>query len=241
MIDRESLHELADGRLDPSAQAALMAELETNAALRAEYNSILSLKSALKRTCEPVECAELWKTCRGRLDELDRANRVQSFVTKNAWALCGVFAIAIVTAGTMNRISRGNIVGSGDVAQALSGLSPFTGAQSNSNDVLTRIARSGSLDVEQGTYRVTNSSEGVINGRMSLRLSLRDDAGNLELMVIQGASVPNIDAHSGLAFSKVQSLNSVAWSHGNDAYFLLGDRSDSELQQIANQFRGHPN
>ena len=103
MKDILQLHALADNQLDPNEAAQVQAALQKDPELMAEYHAVLSIKDCLQSKVSSVTCDETWRTCVGRLNEIDRTRRVEGFVGRYAWALCGVFFLFIVYGGISNR------------------------------------------------------------------------------------------------------------------------------------------
>ena len=77
MIDPLELHAYADGQLDKADRDRVARQLETDAASKAELDSIVALKQFVSAKCEAVECKEEWRKCVGRLNELDKSKRAE--------------------------------------------------------------------------------------------------------------------------------------------------------------------
>ncbi|MBI3721272.1 MAG: hypothetical protein HY248_01860, partial [Fimbriimonas ginsengisoli] len=103
MIDPLKIHALADAELSKEDAEALAHEIAKCRRSTLELETIQGLKLIVNKHCQPVACDDTWCKCRKRLDEIDRAQRVEGFVGRYAWGLCGTFLLAIVVGGLATR------------------------------------------------------------------------------------------------------------------------------------------
>lgn len=235
------LHAYADNQLTAEERNRVKSEIEANPAAKAELAAIVSLKGMVAERCEVQTCEVTWKRCVGRLDEIDKARKVESFVGRYSWALCGLVALAIVGGGVFNRGS--SAVASGDVARyasllqsspaSTSGLSPQTQA--------FREAIEAGLTRQQSEDRPTilSATEVVRDGRTMMMLRLADPQGSLTLMSLPGAKlgegmepIPGTRFHAGM----MGAVNCVAWETSGSLRVVAGNRPYAELVKVADKY-----
>ena len=119
----EDLHSLADGELSPAESQDVIRELNSDAGLTAEYQRVLRLKQFVLQHAEVLQNEDAWRVSVARLTEIDRTRRVDSFVTRNAWGLCGVIFASLVVGGMLQRNSASNVSGN-EVARMMSSFTP---------------------------------------------------------------------------------------------------------------------
>src|SRR5688572_18589792 len=123
MSDWLEIHALADDQLSDEERARANARLEGCEKSRAELAAIHAVKDVLGTRRDAVTCEETWQRCQRRLDELDKTARIEGFVGRYAWALCGAFLALIIGVGMLNR-SSGSLAAD-DVPRIAAGLTPF--------------------------------------------------------------------------------------------------------------------
>jgi hypothetical protein len=237
MIDPLELHAYADGQLNQADEARVSQMLKQDAASRAEFESIVSLKKALQARCKPVECASEWKACLGRLDELDKSRRTESFVGRYAWGLCGAFFLFILAGGLFNRMRPAGEMQPADVARAAATLSPAAGPRSQEPrevaQYLDNLVGEASRTIAPERLRIVDGATGEVNGHRVAKLGLRDGEGELALIVINGQldlSKLEDAPDPRLKEGKFLGTNSVAWvDQTGNTLILAGDRSYEEL------------
>lgn len=239
MIEKSDLHALADGELSVEEKARLSAKLEANPRAQAEYQQIISLKSALRASAKMPECDELWKACQGRLDELEKTKRVETFVGKYAWGICGVFFMAIAIGGVMNRsASRG--VQPNDVAGYMAGISlstpPKTQNQAELNPALKQIV--GEAFTERpATMVVTAIGSNNEPGQRTEFARLSDAFGSVAVVALidvkQVEGLWDYEENSNFKCAKIDGANAMFWTR-NDGIIcmVIGQRSYEELHEI---------
>jgi hypothetical protein len=125
MIDRTELHALADNELPPERSAELKSQLDRDPASLAELEAIHATKRCLRSCANDVDASTLWVECRDRLDEVDRTKRIESFVGRYAWGICGLFFVAIALGGFFNR-SLPRSADSNQVAGYVANMAPIS-------------------------------------------------------------------------------------------------------------------
>jgi anti-sigma factor RsiW len=239
--ERLQIHALADGELSGEEKVAAEKHLADCPSCRAEYEAICAVKGVLKDRLEPVDASSAWSQCSKRLDEIDRSKRVETFVTRHAWSLCSVFLVIILSAAMLNRTLGHNSVRAGDLAQMAAGMAPLTGPSSQNPAEIRRWVSDEVGDVPMNLQprkaQVIEAAATSLNGHKMLRLTLRDDVGVFALMIVSNAvSVDGFDPmDSGHRYDvgKIGNANCVAWTDGNCALVVVGDRSIRNLCLIA--------
>lgn len=239
MTDPSRLHALADGQIEASERAEVERELQQDPSAAAEYRSILLMKQVMRTKLSAPESETVWKACVGRLDEIDRTKRAESFVTRYAWALCGVFLLAILFGGLSSRMN-GDRVQTGDVARYVSSLVPVPGVGAVRNDVAQDMLREAMgrtpETVRLQGIQVTGVAEATVEGRRVFSLRVQDAQGPMALVVIPGVSyVEGTEAvgTEGFFRGQIDRMNCVAWSDRGAAMLLIADRPQESLQQVA--------
>jgi anti-sigma factor RsiW len=241
MMDLMRLHALADGEVTPAERAEIEAQLATCERSSQEYQAIVKFKRSLSGRSVDADTTELWKHCVRRLDDMDRAKTAESFVTRYAWALCSVFFLVILAGGILNR-SNPDTVRTGDVARYVASLVPVpnlaptspNSARAFVEDAVGEPAVQLSLD----RVVVTGAAQANIEGRRVVSLRLRDEMGDVALVVIPNAKhVEGTERKSdgGFAEGQIEGMNCVLWNDCGAMMMLVADRSTGELQLLASR------
>ena len=244
MIDRNDLHACADGELTPDRQAELLSAIESNPATKAEYESICAVKRALKSSSSDPTCEELWQRCRGRLDELDKSKRVESFVGKYAWGICGVFFLVIALGGVFNR-SLAKSVRSADVAGYVTGWTPTRVPQNQNASTMEPFVQDVMGKASTGrSMKLISYGENHTPGRRAKILQFADPFGSIA--VVAFFDVQKIDGvweyepDPAFRYTKVEGVNALFWNREDGVIcMIVGNRSYGELHDIVEQMR-HP-
>jgi hypothetical protein len=236
MIDPLELHAYADKELDRESEDRVRRQLQNDPASQAELDTILGLKSTLQDHCKTVECNQQWKACVGRLDELDKVRRTESFVGKYAWALCGLFFMFILVGGIATRMSPSRGMGSPDLVRAVASLGqPSTPSSQQPQEVrkwLDSLLGAASELISPEKVVVLGAATGQIDGYRVAQLALRDGTGDLQLLLLNvnldlsempDSSEPNLKA------GKLQGVNCLAWNENGYTLVFAGDRPYDEL------------
>jgi hypothetical protein len=246
MIDPLALHALADGELEKAEAQRLRHEVEGDTQAAAQLRSIESLKLLLKEKTQQPECGKEWRTCVGRLNELDKARRVEGFVGRYAWALCSMFFIAIVTGGLLGRSGGDRTVQTADLGRLASTLvparAPHNAAPSEMDRWVDYHLRRARLSMDPSRLQVMAVAQGEMDGQRVVRLTLRDPSGDLALLVLpKPLSTAGLQPIRGTGYyaGSVDSLNLVAWGADERSFVLLSARRHESLQAIAERIQAH--
>lgn len=242
MNEFEDIHALADGQIEGEAKAAAAARILSDESARAEYETVTLLKATLQRTCEPVPNPEGWRIARERLDAIDRARRAEVFVGRNAWALCAVFFVLIVSAAFFNRATGRNKLYTGDVARIMSSMVPMPlGSSSDVEKGVQNTLGTMPFRVPAEGLRATGISKGFFGGSRALLLNFVDSRGPTFVIIVENmheveglTQDPN---EEGYSVGKLNGINAISWDCDGRICILVGDRDFDDLQQVAAQIR----
>lgn len=241
MIDRLDIHAWVDGELEESDQRALSQAVEADPALRAEFHAIVLTKRILKAKAEILDSQEAWLRCRPRLRELERDRKIQQFVGRRAWALCGALALALVVGHVANRTLGSGLIRPGEVASMSSLLVPVPQPQTSEPEKLRQWAAGAigdaPMNLQPGVCQVRGIFAGYHEGRRIIRLLLRDSYGDVTVIAVSGASsiegLRPLPSGGEFLSGSFAGRPCVAWTDSGYALFVVGDRDYESLAQIA--------
>ncbi len=245
MSDYLDIHALADGQLSGAEKSAAETRLRGCDASQREYQAVGILKDVLQSKCEPIECAETWSKCQVRLKEIERTKRVEGFVGRYAWGLCSIFLVAIVMAGSVNRLG-GHGVRTGDVARMAGSMIPLGSPRSQDPDDKRRWlsgVMDGPMPVQPDTLQVVDGAKGRVNGHQMVRLNLMDAQGPMTLFIVADTQRVEDAEHvneQGIGICPLNGANAVGWADSNFGYILIGSRPFDSLVKIAQEVRATP-
>lgn len=242
MTDPKQLHALADEELTPSEANALREALKADPRAAAEVDAILNLKDVLSKNAVRYADEEAWKGCLRRLDAIDKSRRVEGFVGRYAWALCGIMFVFIVSGRYAMRNVQGDTARTADLARIFGGgsrPSAETQAQARMYADLTREIK-GSLDTKELT--VFPPMFGRVHDLPAARYPMRDREGDLVLVQVDGnlnmQDTAPLPANPQMEAGVSDGSNCVVWHKDGQTLLLLGDRSLEDLTDVANRLPG---
>jgi hypothetical protein len=244
MIDRELLHALADNELTPEERTAALAEMQSDEAAQAEYHSILAMKDAVKSKLETPDADALWQKCRSRFDEIDKTKRVEAFVGRYAWGICGLFFVAILVGGVFNR-SIPKSVQPNDVAGYVASMSPVPVTRGESQAALEPELKQvvgEAFRKRPAQMFITGRGHNNIPGERTSFVRLTDDFGNVAVMALYDVrKVENLwdyDADTNFKCAKFDDANALFWNRDDGVIcMVIGQRSYNELYEIVQNMR----
>ena len=239
MIDRLDLHALADGQLSDAQRKEILDQLATDPIAAAEYQSILAMKSTLKSCAEMPDSGNLWKKCQSRLDELDKTKRVESFVGRYAWGICGIFFLMIVSGGILNRRASG-IVPSNQVSSFVASMSPVSVPRSQNQTELEPKLRQvvgAAFTNRPARMAITAVGESGVPGQRTRYVQLSDEFGKVAVLALydvrEVTGIWEYEADKAFRCGKIDGINSLFWNRGDGVIcMVVGQRSYSELYDI---------
>ncbi|MCX7798723.1 MAG: hypothetical protein N2109_00080 [Fimbriimonadales bacterium] len=241
MIDRLDIHAWVDGELGESEQRALSQAVQADPALRAEFHAIVLTKRILKSKAEVPDCREAWRRCRPRLREIERDRKIEHFVGRRSWALCGAFALALVVGHVANRTLGSGLIRPSDVASMSSMLVPVPQPQTSEPEKLRQWAASAigdaPMNLQPGVCQVRGIFAGYGKDRRMIKLLLRDNLGDFTIIAVSGASsidkLRPLPSGGELLSGTLDGKPCVAWMDSGYALFVVGNRDYDSLARIA--------
>lgn len=245
MSDWMDVHAYLDGEMGAEERARFEAKCSCCARTQAELSAMREMRELLQTRCDCVDCTPAWSSCCDRLDEIDRANRVNTFVGRYAWAFCSGLVVMIAAAATMNRLNGADLR-TGDVARISASLAPVAAPSSQAPEIKEQWVQdvlSNEFNVQPRDLAVMGGGVGrTENGKRVTRIDLNDGQGVMHLIAFEKTSrVEGMEPMNSLAdFSrgKFNTLNCVMWHEADASVFLVGNRPHDELCEIAESIRG---
>lgn len=239
MIHDESLHSLADNELGDPERVQVLQAIEQDSNLAARYQSILALKAGLRNQATNPECQELWRDCRARLDQIDNARKVERFVGKYSWGICGVFFLAILIGGVLTRSSVKQ-VGPSDVAGVVASMSPISVPQSKSQAELDPVLRQviGETFKNRPTRMVVTAvGSNPVPGERAEFVQLSDEFGSVALVALydirEVVGLWDSDFDPAFKCGTFDGVNALFWQRPDGVICMAaGQRSYAELYRI---------
>ena len=225
MSDYLDVHAMADGQVSSEEAKALREKMQNDLPMQSEYEAVTLLKTALQTHCKGVHCEETWSTCCERLAAIDKTERVNSFVGKFAWQLCGSFVVLVLLAGAWARMGNSRSIDASQVPT----MAGFSAMPASSGDQF------GFQKFLRDTWRLESVSGRNYFGRTVMRYDLADGIGRFSVYV-----VPGVEQVDGASHREVQGHNCYNWIHNGAQFIVVSDRDHSELEAIAakiNQLR----
>jgi hypothetical protein len=243
MINPLDLHALADGELEKGEAAQLRQALKNDSEAKAEFEAILNFKDVLKEKPLTYQSEETWRACVKRFNQIDRTKKVESFVGRYAWAMCGVVFALIVGGRYMVKDVRGESARTADLERLLPGRGAQTAEdpaiEQQFKEILSRAATVTDPNPVKGLQVTTGQFQGIPAGRFRLR----DAEGTMVLFVIHGdvnfedvePDPTHPDMQTGLLTSPAApyGMNCAIWHSNGFTMALGGDRSSEELEAVA--------
>jgi hypothetical protein len=235
MVDPLKIHAVADGELCESELKEYQAQICQCKRSSAELQAIHAVKGVLAKA-EPVACEDSWRKCVQRLDAIDKTKSVESWVSKYAWGLCGGLFLFIVSGSLLHQASQNNVLSSSEVPRMVSGMGslPFGGKSEARNWISSHAPESQSM-LQRDLLVARGGAMGYVSGHRVVRLNLQDSRGDLIFVIVSGANqLEGAPAdQQNFQLGQFDHFNYVAWSDKNQLRFLIGDRSQDDLRQIA--------
>jgi hypothetical protein len=123
-----------------------------------------------------------------------------------------------------------------DVARVAAALSPTSNPRSQEpkevQQFLDRLVGQAAQSIASDHVQILNGATGEVDGHRVAKLGLRDDSGDLCLIVINGElNLTGMPSATDPRFheAKFQGMNSVAWTENGTTMILSGDRSCESL------------
>lgn len=237
MIQKDLLHALADGELDARTRAEIEAALSPEE--REQVSAIAAYRLEIRTRVDVIDHATAWKAARGRLDEIDRARRVETFVGRYAWGMVGAFGLLIVGVGVKNRALDPGRIENADLARmaaSLGGSRAATALPDNQRVLLDGLLAGAARSLDPNRLSLVRPpAQAQMDGHILTRYWLRDASGDLGLLVVAGeVELPEFERNGdGFSRGMLGSQPCVAWKLGDSTLLLAGDRNSVDLKTLA--------
>jgi|GEM_PF-4053585 len=232
------IHGLIDRQLTPDEAAEIEAILSEDPQLTCLYEEHADQKSLLSRQPKVSLPPNGWSDCVLRLNEIDRAQRTERFVTKYSWAACAVVLAALIGGAIQNRITPMQL-GTGDVPRLSSNLIDgySSGASSITNWLQQKL---GVSPVRKPSFlAIQDAKSGFVDGHPEVRLTLTDPSGSVSLFIVGNYSVTQgvhpVAEGSPFSSGTVGDMNCVTWDYQGLSLIMVGPRSVPDLCNLARQ------
>lgn len=245
MTEPTQLHALADGELAPQEVQTLREALKADSKAAAELNAILNLKDLLAKNAVAHADPEVWKGCVRRLDAIDKTRRVEGFLGRYAWALCGALFLFILSGRVAMRNVQGDSARISDILPfARSGRHATAQSRMESN-AYRAILNAVSRNLDPKEIQVFEPVYGRVHDFPAVRVPLRDREGDLVLTDVGGSldlqDTAPFPTDATLATGIVDGQNCVVWKTEGETWVLNpvnGPRSLESLREVATRIRG---
>ncbi len=236
MIDPIDLHAYVDGELNPLERSDVQRQIELSPESGKEIEAIQRLKSLVQVRSEEVSTSKAWSDCVRRLDELDKARRVERFVGRFAPALCGVFFIAIVLGGLVSRHHEAG-GGSSRNLTAMIGRMHFDKTETNTekSEWLNNLIKVSKLSTPDH-LEPRQVDECEIDGMIVRRVLMRDANGDLSVLMIpkkiEFEGFSSLPGHPGYRCGQSWGRNCIVRPDGDRTTVITAERPYEELANV---------
>ena len=242
MTDPMNLHALADGELASNEAHALRDALKTDSRASAEYDAILNLKDVVAKNALRHTDDEAWKGCLTRLDAIDKSKRVEGFVGRYAWALCGVMFAFILSGRYAMRNVQGDTANAADITRALGGGRPVTALDQAKAREYESLLKGVAGGLDRNAVDLLAVEAGAVRDMPAARFKMRDIGGDFTLTRVDGPlnlqdTVP-VSSAPGMSAGVADGQNCLVWRTPGHTWLLSGGRSLSQLGELASRLPG---
>jgi|GEM_PF-2062449 len=241
MIEPLKLHAYVDGELSEHERAEVLSLLRQSDETKREVEAIQALKTLVADKTPKVSVDSSWQACVRRLDELDKARKVERIVSKYAPAFCSLFFVAIVTGGMISR-NHGSTNTSGRNLTAMLGRMRFDKSPVNEerqNWLKSLIETSKMSTPDRLQIRQADACE--IDGMKVQRVVLRDDIGDVTLLLIprliEFEGFGSLASDPNLKFGRCWGRNCITRRQGDGTLVITADRSYEDLARLLGQIK----
>ena len=244
MIEPTQLHAYADGEASPAEANALRESLKSDPQAQAEVDSILNLKDFIAKNAIVHNDDEAWKGCLVRLDGIDKTRRVEGFVGRYAWAICGVLFLFIVSGRSAMRNVQGDNARTADLARIIGSSRPTPQWKQEQAKMYEDLLGLVGHNLDPTAIEAGFPTYGLVRDMAAVRVPLRDRQGDFAVTRIAGTlnlqdtapTTGNPEFSIGVANGE----NCLVWHSRGYTYVLSGTRSLNSLSEVAARLFGTP-
>lgn len=240
MNNWEDISALADDQLEGSRAAEMQRQMETDPALRSQYEAILSLKRSLRNDLPDHDSPQTLSLCLDRIREVDRVSRTENVVHKFRYAIATGLATLIVGAAVFNQMSGTDTMDRNAIARSLS-----AGLTGGNQAIQTETPASVWL-----REQLANSSFGdsqlhleraeqlIVDGRPVGRYFLTDGAARYIYLITPGVVDCGGTPVSGFGEMKqtqIDGKNALSWSENNMSFVFVSSEPVPRMLEFFNR------
>lgn len=237
MNNWEDISALADDQLEGSRAAEMQRQMETDPALRSQYEAILSLKRSLRNDLPDHDSPQTLSLCLDRIREVDRVSRTENVVHKFRYAIATGLATLIVGAAVFNQVNGNDIMDSNAIARSLSANLTGNGqaieAESQASVWLRNQVAMAPIGGE--VLQQVRAEQLIVNGRPVGRYLLSDGTSNYTYLITPGVvdceGTP-VDGYPGLKYANINNMNALTWSENNMSFVFVSDVPTSRMLEF---------
>jgi len=225
----ELIHALVDGQLTGEEFEKAQALLESDPECQMEYQWATKIKANAAAQCRVTPDQTAWNKALQQMDEIDRSQKINRFVSKYAWAFCALVLATILFGAVNTRTTGSQTLAREHVAELFSPGALKSPSSSNS------VTSDSMLDLRP--YSITAVADGIVADRPCRYLRLRDQVGSLALLAVSGVQgLEGIDTPTGIRGFKSGEVNGakcVTWTMKGTTFVLSSNRPTTELIDLA--------
>lgn len=240
MIEPTDYHAFVDGELNSNERVNVQLDVANSPQGQREVEAISNLKALLLHKALKPKSEQAWTLCVKRLDELDKAKRVETIVGRFAPALCGVFFLAIVVGGMLSRHqgARPNWSPltppneSGWITKKTHPKSQADVAKIHWLDQLIKQSKVSTPD----KLVILHVYKGVMEGELWSRVVARDSKGDIDILVvpnhIQFEGLNSMAGHPGYFVGRLGRANCITRRDDTFSIVVTANRAYDELADV---------
>lgn len=237
MNNWEDISALADDQLEGSRAAEMQRQMETDPALRSQYEAILSLKRSLRNDLPDHDSPQTLSLCLDRIREVDRVSRTENVVHKFRYAIATGLATLIVGAAVFNQVSGADTMDRNAIARSLS--AGFTGgnqaiqAETPASEWLRNQLATAPIGESQ--LHLERAEQLIVDGRPVGRYFLTDGAARYIYLITPGVVDCGGTPVSGFGEMKqtqINGKNALSWSENNMSFVFVSNEPVSRMLEF---------
>jgi len=182
---------------------------------------------------------QAWKSCVVRLNEIDKARRVESIVGRFAPALCGVFFIAIVLGGLVARHRSDQVAPKVNIARLLPGKSTASSQSDQEKLEWYKHLLNQSKMSTPDPLTLRQVSICLYQGAPVTQLRASDGNGELIILLIpkplEISDMTPMQDHPEYRLGRYRDMNCISRPEGDNTTVILARRSYEDLAGVMAQ------
>ena len=237
MNNWEDISALADDQLEASRAAEMQRQMETDPALRSQYEAILSLKRSLRNDLPDHDSPQTLSLCLDRIREVDRVSRTENVVHKFRYAIVTGLATLIVGAAVFNQVSGADPMGRSAIARTLSaGLAGGNQAIETDTPASEWLRRQLAMaPLGETELHLERAEQFIVDGRPVGRYFLTDGTARYIYLITPGVvdcgGTP-VSGFGELKQTQINGKNALSWSENNMSFVFVSNEPVSRMLEF---------